>query len=132
MTQSAEIRLDGTTLVVRIPMRFQRRGGRKRIVAPDGSAIVPASKPQPDGTLVKALAGAWRWQRVLESGAYGTLAELADAERVSRSYVSRVLRLTLLAPEIVERILEGRPTAGLPQLLQPFPVEWKRQRELIC
>jgi hypothetical protein len=132
MIQSAEPRLDGTTLVVRIPMRFQRRGGRKRIVAPDGSAIVPSSKPQPDGTLVKALARAWRWQGMLESGEYATLAELADAERISRSYVSRVLRLTLLAPEIVERILEGRPTAGLPQLLQPFPVEWKRQRELIC
>jgi hypothetical protein len=132
MIQKAETKLDGTTLVVRIPMRFQRRGGRKRIVAPDGSQIVPTSKPQPDGTLVKALARAYRWQRVLESGEYATLAELADAERISRSYVSRVLRLTLLAPEIVERILEGRPTAGLPQLLQPFPVEWKRQRELIC
>jgi hypothetical protein len=132
MIQKAETKLDGTTLVVRIPMRFQRRGGRKRIVAPDGSQIVPTSKPQPDGTLVKALARAYRWQRVLESGEYATLAELADAERISHSYVSRVLRLTLLAPEIVERILEGRPTAGLPQLLQPFPVEWKRQRELIC
>jgi hypothetical protein len=62
MTQSAETRLDGTTLVVQIPMRFQRRGGRKRIVAPDGSEIVRTAKPQPDGTLVKALARAWRWQ----------------------------------------------------------------------
>ncbi len=58
-----QTRLEGTTLVIRIPMRFQRRGGRKRIVAPDGTAIVPALKPQPDGTLVKALARAWRWQR---------------------------------------------------------------------
>jgi hypothetical protein len=132
MTQGVKTRFDGETLVVRIPMRFRHRGGRKRIVAPDGSELTPSSKPQPDGTLVKALARAHRWQRVLESGEYATLAELADAERISRSYVSRVLRLTLLAPEIVERILEGRPTAGLPQLLQPFPVEWKRQRELIC
>ena len=45
-----ETTLSGTTLVVRIPMRFQRRGGRKRIVIPDGGAIVPTSKPQPDGT----------------------------------------------------------------------------------
>jgi hypothetical protein len=129
MIRSAETRLDGTMLVVRIPMRFQRCGGRKRIVAPDGSAIVPTSKPQPDGTLVKALARAHRWQRVLESGENATLAELADAERISRSYVCRVLRLTLLAPDIVERILDGRPTAGLAQLLKPFPVEWERQRE---
>jgi hypothetical protein len=62
-----ESRLDGSTLVVRIPMRFQRRGGRKRIVAPDGNRIVLTSKPQPDGTLVKALARAWRWQRMLDA-----------------------------------------------------------------
>jgi hypothetical protein len=129
MTQGVQTRLDGDTLVVRIPMRFQCRGGRKRIVAPDGSAIVPSSKPQPDGTLVKALARAHRWRRMLEGGEHGTLAEMADAERISRSYVSRILRLTLLAPDIVERILDGRPMAGLPQLLRPFPVEWERQRE---
>ena len=122
-------RLDGRTLVVRIPMRFQCRGGRKRIIAPDGSEIVPSSKPQPDGTLVKALARARRWQRMLESSEYGTLAELADAEGIRRSYVCRVLRLTLLAPDIVERILDGRPTAGLARFLKPFPFEWERQRE---
>ena len=110
-------------------MRFQRRGGRKRIVAPDGSAIVPSSKPQPDNTLLKALARAHRWQRMLEGGEYGTLAEMADVERISRSYVCRVLRLTLLAPDIVERILDGRPTAGLARFLKPFPFEWERQRE---
>ena len=129
MRKGVETRLDGSTLVVRIPMRFQRRGGRKRIVAPDGSEIVPSSKPQPDNTLLKALARAHRWRRMLEGGEYGTLAEMADAERISRSYVSRILRLTLLAPDIVERILDGRPMAGLPQLLRPFPVEWERQRE---
>jgi hypothetical protein len=75
--RGVESRLDGETLVVRIPMRFQRRGGRKRIVAPDGSAISPSSKPQPDGTLLKALARAWRWQGVVECGDYGTVADLA-------------------------------------------------------
>jgi hypothetical protein len=72
MIQGAETRLDGNTLVVRIPMRFQRRGGRKRIVAPDGSELAPITKPQPEGSLVKALARAHRWQRMLESGEYGT------------------------------------------------------------
>jgi hypothetical protein len=110
-------------------MLFQRRGGRKRIVAPDGSEIAPTNKPQADGTLVKALARAWRWQGLLECGEYGTLADLADAERISRSYVCRVLRLTLLAPDIVERILDGRPTPGLAQFLKPFPVEWEKKRE---
>jgi hypothetical protein len=89
---------------------------------------VPISKPQPDGTLVKALARAHRWQRVLESGEYGTLAELSAAERISRSYICRVLRLTLLAPDIVKRILDGRPTAGLAQFLKAFPVAWEQQR----
>jgi hypothetical protein len=119
-------------LIVRMPMLFQRRGGRKRIVAPDSGQIVPTSKPQPDGALVKALARAYRWQRVLESGEYATLAELADAERIRRSYVSLVLRLTLLAPEIVERILDGRPTAGLAQFLVPFTIEWEKQRQKFC
>jgi hypothetical protein len=113
-------------------MRFQRRGSRKRIVALNGSELVPTSEPHPDGALVKALARAHRWQRMLESGKYATLAELADAERICRSYVSRVLRLTLLAPDIVERILDGRPTASLPQLLKPFPAEWEKQKAQFC
>jgi hypothetical protein len=88
----------------------------------------PDLKPQPDGTLVKALARAWRWQRMLESSEYGSLGDLADAERINRSYVSRILRLTLLAPEILERILDGRPAPGLPQLLKPFPIDWEKQK----
>jgi hypothetical protein len=113
-------------------MRFQRRGGRKRIVTPDGTAIVPASTPQPDGALLKARARAWRWQRMLQCGEYGTLAEFADAEGIRLSYVCRVARLTLLAPEIVERILDGRTTVRLGRFLTPFSVEWGRQREQFC
>ena len=129
MTQGVETSQEGETLVVRIPMRFQRRGGRKRIVAPDGSELAPSARPQPDGTLVKALARAHRWQAMLEEGQFGTLAELADAERISRSYVCRVLRLTLLAPDIVERTLDGGPTARLAQFLKPFLVEWEKQQQ---
>jgi hypothetical protein len=119
---------DGSTITVFLPMAWCRRGGRKIIVAPPGCDDW-APPPRIDNTLIKALARAHRWRRMLESGEYGTLAELADAERISRSYVSRILRLTLLAPDIVERILDGRPMAGLPQLLRPFPVVWERQRE---
>jgi hypothetical protein len=129
MTECVETRLAGTTLVVRIPMRFQRRGGRKRIVAPDGSELAPATEPQPDGTLIKALARAWRWQRMLEEGRFASVRELAEAERVNLSYISRILRLTLLAPDIVERVRDGGPTAGLARLLEPFAVEWEKQRE---
>jgi hypothetical protein len=88
-----------------------------------------APPPKIDRALVKALARAHRWRRLLEEGRFGTLAELADAERISRSYVCRVLRLMLLAPDIVERILDGRPTAGLAEFLKPFSVAWERQRD---
>ena len=113
MTHSTETRLDGSTLVVRIPMRFQCRGGRKRIVAPDGSAIVAATKPQSDGTLLKALARAGRWQRMLDEGDYATVSEIGDAENISKSYVSRILRLALLAPDMVEAILAGQADQAL-------------------
>jgi hypothetical protein len=118
---------DGSTITVFVPMTWRRRGGRKVIIAPPGCDDW-APPPKIDNALVKALARAHRWQRMLESGEYATLAELADAERISRSYVSRLLRLTLLAPDIVERILDGRPTAGLAEFLKPFPAEWERQR----
>jgi len=120
---------DGSTITVFVPMSWRRRGGRKVIVAPPGCDDW-TSPPKMDNALLKALARAHRWRRMLEEGRFGTLAELADAERISRSYVCRVLRLMLLAPDIVERVLDGRPTAGLPQLLKPFPVEWQSQREL--
>ena len=105
--------MNGTTLVVRIPMRFQRRGGRKRIVTPDGSEFVPTSKPQPDGTLVKALARAHRWQRGLESGEAKSITDLAEQEGVTDAYICRLLPLTCLAPDIVEAILDGRQPKGL-------------------
>jgi hypothetical protein len=123
-------RLDGSTLVVRFPMQFQIRGGRKRIVAPDGSAIVPTSKPQSDGTLVKALARAWRWQRMLDNGVYALVSEIGDAENISKSYISRILRLALLAPDLVEAILARRTDQSLmlDSLERPLPASWKEQR----
>jgi hypothetical protein len=114
-------------------MRFQRRGGRKRIVAPDGRELAPSSKPQPDGTLVKALARAWRWQRMLDDGVYASVSDIGETENISTSYVSRILRLALLAPDIVELTLEGRADEALmlEQLQRPLPASWEEQRELI-
>ncbi|MBB3896961.1 hypothetical protein GGQ83_000387 [Roseococcus suduntuyensis] len=85
-----------------------------------------------DTTLVKALARAFRWRRMMEAGRYGTINELATAEKINSSYVSRMLRLTLLAPDIVEAILDGRQPEGmtLPGLMELFPVEWERQRPI--
>ena len=130
---SEGIRFDGHTLVVRIPMRFQRRGGHKGIVAPDGSEIAPTSKPQPDGTLVKALARAWRWQGQLDEGVYTSVSEIGDAEKISKSYVSRILRLALLAPDIIKAILAKRTDQWLilERLERPLPMSWEDQRSLL-
>jgi hypothetical protein len=117
----ARLSPDGSTITVFVPMAWRRRGGRKVIVAPPGSDDwAPSLKI--DSVLVKALARAHRWRRLLEEGRFGTLAELADAERISRSYVCRVLRLTLLAPDIVERILEGRPHLRAASVPEALPV----------
>jgi hypothetical protein len=131
MTDQVERWLEGSTLVVRIPMTFQRRGGRKRIVAPDGSAIAPTSKAQPNGALAKALVRAWRWQRMLDDGVYATVSEIGDAEAINKSYVSRILRLALLAPDIVAAILEGGAgeTLTLEMLERPLPMSWAEQRQ---
>jgi hypothetical protein len=130
MMPDVETKLESTTLVLRIPMRFQRRGGRKRIVAPDGSELAPSSKPQPDGALVKALARAWRWQRMLDADLYSSVSDIGDAENISKSYVSRILRLALLAPDIVDEILAGRADQALmlEQLERPLPANWEEQR----
>ena len=110
--RSAESRLDGGTLVVRIPMRLGRQRGRKRILAPDGSELTPPTKPQPDGVLVKALARAWRWQKLLDRGVYSSVTEIAEAEKIAKSYVSRILRLALLAPESSRRSSAGGRISG--------------------
>ena len=100
---------DGSSITVRIPMTWKRHGGRKVIIAPDGSDAWAPAKPRPDETLIRALARAHRWKRMLEEGRYRSAAEIADAEGVTRSFVNRLLRLTLLAPDVVEAIPEGMP-----------------------
>ena len=93
---------------------------------------MPEDATQPrrtDNTLVKALARAFRWKRMLESGEYATIAELAEREGIAPSYMTRVLRLTLLAPDIIEGILDGKqgPEVTLAQVLEPFPLTWQHQ-----
>jgi hypothetical protein len=74
---------------------------------------------------------AWRWQRLLDEGVYASVSEIGDAENISKSYVSRLLRLALLAPDIIEAILTGRTDQGvmLEQLERPLPAGWKEQRD---
>ena len=115
-------------LTVRVPLAVrQQRGGRKLVLTP--GSMAPRGTAAADTTLVKALARAFRWRKMLETGRYGTIDEIAAVEKINDSYVSRLLRLTLLAPDIVEAVLDGRQPEGmtLPGLMDPFPVEWGRQ-----
>ena len=129
----ASWRLEGTTIVVDIPMTWKRRGGRKVIIAPDGGDAWAPAKPRHDETLIRALARAHRWKRMLEEGARASVSEIAEAEKIDRSYVNRLLRLTLLAPDIQEAILDGRQSKGmqLEEIMAAMPSEWGEQRELI-
>jgi hypothetical protein len=127
MTERAALELD--TLTIRIPMRLQRRGGRKLIMAPEGVPM-PTPKPRPDETLITALIRAHRWRRRIENGQAKSITDLAEQKRVTDAYVCRLLPLTCLAPDIVEAILDGRQPKGLrlAEMLGNGPLAWKEQR----
>jgi len=125
-----------TSVTVRVPLTIRRRGGRKMIISPDGVAM-PAGGRTPadiavtcgDPALVKALARAFRWKRMLDDGRYSSIRELAKAENVNRAYVARVLNLTMLAPSLVEAVLDGRQPKGLtlPAVVEDVPAIWADQ-----
>jgi hypothetical protein len=127
MTKRAALELD--TLTIHIPMRLQRRGGRKLIMTPERAAA-PTRKPSRDETLVKALVRAHRWRRRIESGQAKSITDLAEHEGVTDAYVCRLLPLTCLAPDIVEAILDGRQPKGLrlAKLLGNGALDWNEQR----
>jgi hypothetical protein len=117
------------TVTVTAPFVVRKRGGRKLVITPDGVIATPVPRANVDHALLKALARGFRWRKLLETGDHSTIEEIADAENINPSYVSRVLRMTLLAPEIVEAIVAGRQPEGLTmaRAMQPFPLEWERQ-----
>jgi hypothetical protein len=126
---TADISLN--TLTIRVPLTLRRYGGRKLVIVPEGQGVPVRAKPTPDDTLLKALARAYHWKRMLETGQVASLNELSEAEKINPSYLTRIYRLTLLAPDIVEAILDGRQprTLQLADLMDDMPVEWHRQRE---
>lgn len=109
-----------SSVTVTVPMTIRRRGGRKQIIGPDGAPMhagegaAEVAFTRGDPALVKALARGFRWRRMLEEGRYASIRELAAAERVDRAYVGRVLNMTLMPPEVVEGILDGRAPEGMP------------------
>lgn len=119
-----------TSITVRVPLKIRRRSGRKTVVTPvrgGGDAVVPT---RADPALVKALARAFRYQKLLDGGRYNSITEMAAAERIERGYLGSLLRLTLLAPDIVEMILDGRQpdTTSLPALLRKTSNLWIEQQ----
>ncbi|MCB1381240.1 MAG: hypothetical protein KDK89_23145 [Alphaproteobacteria bacterium] len=129
MTGASTLSKDRRTLTVRVPFAIKKRGGRKLVVAPAGMSWSPPAA-RIDNTMIKAIARAHRWKRLLEGGHYASVAELAAAEKINESYVCRILRLTLLAPDVVEQILAGSqpPELHMDAVLKPFSVVWQVQR----
>jgi len=114
------------TVTVHVPFRLVKRGGRKEMILPDDAHVYRKA----DDTLVKALARAFRWKKMLESGEFATIADLAKREGIAAPYLTRVFRLAFLAPDVVEAILEGRQPGGvtLQSLRGQLPDEWAGQR----
>ena len=133
MKDQVRVSDDGRTITVRVPISLRQRGGRKLVITPDGARAWAPPRARVDSALVKALARAFRWRKLLENGVYGTIDEIAAAEKINDSYVSRVLRLTLLAPEIVQDILDGQQPVSvqLGELLDGLPIAWNEQKHAI-
>ena len=122
-----------TSITVRVPLAIRRRPGRKTVVTPVRGSGETALPTRADPALVKALARAFRYQRLLDEGRYSSISEMATGERLERGYLGSLLRLTLLAPGLVEAMLDGRQPADmtLPRLLAPFPAGWAEQRAIL-
>jgi len=122
----------GECLVVMVPLQIRRRGGRKQVIAPGDVNADGVAQPQTNQPLALALARAHRWRQLLEEGRYATIRELALALGVDNSYVARLLRLTLLAPDIIEAIVDGTEPDGLSlEKLYRLPAEWEGQRRVL-
>lgn len=117
------------TVTLHVPFRLVKRGGRKEMHLPADAQV----RRTIDDTLIKALARAFRWKKMLESGEFATVGELAEREGIAPSYLARLLRLALLAPDIVEAALEGRQggQVTLAKLPDTIPVAWAEQQEML-
>ncbi|MCZ7583361.1 MAG: hypothetical protein M5R36_08545 [Deltaproteobacteria bacterium] len=121
---------DGESIRIHIPLKFKRRGGRKEIITPDGLSAFQPERTAYQKPLVVALARAHLWQRLLDEGRVASISELAKRLKVDHAYISRLLHLTLLAPDIIEAILNGKEPSGLSlaRLHDAFEPDWEMQR----
>lgn len=130
------LREDENILSIRMPVCFKRRSSRKMIIAPPGAgallnnADLKATKP--DQSFVDALVRAFQWQDLVDQGVYASPKELADKENIEVTHVYRLMRLTMLAPDIIEAVLDGTQprTLTMQNIVRGFPISWKEQRAL--
>jgi len=120
-------------ITIDLPLVLRKRGGRKLVVVPEGAAEWAPPKPRLDNSLIKAIARAFRWKAMLESGRYISVQDIAAAENITHSYVSRILRFAYLAPDIIEAILEGKqsPSVWQDKMRGELPDSWNEQRRLL-
>jgi hypothetical protein len=132
MKSTINLNREGDLIQIFIPAQLGRHSGRKTILSPAGQPVNPDRNTEADVTLINALVRAHRWNRWLAKGKYGSVKEIANDEGISSpSYASRILRLTLLAPDIQEAILDSTHpvTLTLADFMDPFPHLWEVQRE---
>jgi hypothetical protein len=122
-----------THITVRVPMTIRQRPGRKTVVTPKALAGAAAVPTRADPALVKALARAFRYQKLLDEGRYASISEMAAAEKIERGYLGTLLRLTLLAPDVVEGLLSGRglQDTDRARLMAPLPMGWGDQQTML-
>lgn len=119
------------TFTIQVPVRFKKQGIRRLIMSPaDAPDHTLSMSQQVDPNMIHALTKAWHWQKMIETGQYRNVAELAEKEKVTTSYACRILRLNSLAPDIKQAILDGThpKTLRITDLMPPFPEIWAAQR----
>lgn len=119
------------TIRVVIPLTIRKKNGRPRILPPPDQ--VPAEARKQDAHVLRAIARAWSWRRRLERGEATTLQDIAIVEKVTDRFVSRIMRLAYLSPDVLEKLLIHRiaPALSLNDLMAVAERPWAEQMETV-
>ena len=118
------------TIRVFVPLKLQRRNGRPKIVAPKVEAYAPVGTQDPH--ILKALGRAWSWRRKLESGEFATIQDIARAEKVTDRFISRIMQLAYLSPDVIDELVVSRtkPAVTLNELIYFASMPWRFQKNM--
>lgn len=133
MTRGTVFETGDHGLVVDVPLKLKKRAGRKEVILTDAFSDGAIERMPHQEALVIALARAHRWQRLLDEGKFKSVSDLAREIGLDPSFAARLLRLTLLAPDVVDAILAGEEPSGLSltMLTKQLPVCWNAQKRLL-